>query len=1035
MNRVLMILLLLVLALSPGAWADYSISNTTGVTPLLSQTVVGQSFTTQTAGTITAVKMSGSIGSSVSLTLRIYAGESVSSPLYTQSVTRSGSGIRTHSFTLTTPLPVTANTQYTFTLTGSSSYTAYATVLNLYSGGRAYYNSFGSTGFQSPADLIFTVDVAALPNYTVSGYVTHAGLPISGVTLTFSHDGGTVTTDLLGYYSRSLVSGTTTTITPSKEGYASFSPATRTLTNLTGDQSNQNFAGSLATYTISGRVTDGVNPIPGVTLTFSVDLGTATTNANGEYSYTVYHGTTTMITPGHPGYHGWSPATRLLTNVTANQSNQNFTGEINMYVVTGVVSSGMSPLQGATVTFSHNGATTTTGPLGIYSYEVPYGTTTTITPSKPGYGNWTPASRTLTGIDENYMLQNFSGTIVPLILSGKVTDGTNPLAGVTLTFSHNDGTAATNTSGEYLYTVDYGTTTTITPSHPGYHGWVPASITHNTLAADQPNQNFTGTINTYTISGTVTDGVAPLAGVTLTFSHNGATTTTDADGNYSYVVNYGTTTTITPSHPGYHGWTPAAITLTGIAADQPDQDFAGIINTYTLSGTVGDGSKPVTGAILTFSHNGGTATTDASGAWSYVVNYNTTTTITPSHPGYSIWDPADITLTQVAADQPGQDFNAQQSRMVVAIQFKDEAGLPVGDVTCRVKVPGLSEWEVISAPALQLLWGQHPYNALFRNWDMDLGGRYTFHFTAPAGYTFISPDSMVLEVPAAENFYSVTGHLFILHKSTSAPVDTTSLVLPGPVVDQHPLVFVSGSPAWDAESWPNVVDEDLEGWDGTGTVKADANGWAWAIFRFRDGKTVKFNYFTLQTDNGPADDLYADRQAVKVEVLASNSGKEPGDFTSCGVFHLKTPEMALYKIGHPVVAKYVMLRIFAIPGAKQNWEQVVEFGVSWNKQRGTILASDAAELAALPERFSLEPSYPNPFNPETTIRYQLPEEQQVRLSIFNLFGQEVARLVDGEEAAGAHALRWNAENMPSGIYLVRLTAGGETAMQRITLLK
>lgn len=952
MNRVLMILLLLVLALSPGAWADYSISNTTGVTPLLSQTVVGQSFTTQTAGTITAVKMSGSIGSSVSLTLRIYAGESVSSPLYTQSVTRSGSGIRTHSFTLTTPLPVTANTQYTFTLTGSSSYTAYATVLNLYSGGRAYYNSFGSTGFQSPADLIFTVDVAALPNYTVSGYVTHAGLPISGVTLTFSHDGGTVTTDLLGYYSRSLVSGTTTTITPSKEGYASFSPATRTLTNLTGDQSNQNFAGSLATYTISGRVTDGVNPIPGVTLTFSVDLGTATTNANGEYSYTVYHGTTTMITPGHPGYHGWSPATRLLTNVTANQSNQNFTGEINMYVVTGVVSSGMSPLQGATVTFSHNGATTTTGPLGIYSYEVPYGTTTTITPSKPGYGNWTPASRTLTGIDENYMLQNFSGTIVPLILSGKVTDGTNPLAGVTLTFSHNDGTAATNTSGEYLYTVDYGTTTTITPSHPGYHGW-----------------------------------------------------------------------------------TPAAITLTGIAADQPDQDFAGIINTYTLSGTVGDGSKPVTGAILTFSHNGGTATTDASGAWSYVVNYNTTTTITPSHPGYSIWDPADITLTQVAADQPGQDFNAQQSRMVVAIQFKDEAGLPVGDVTCRVKVPGLSEWEVISAPALQLLWGQHPYNALFRNWDMDLGGRYTFHFTAPAGYTFISPDSMVLEVPAAENFYSVTGHLFILHKSTSAPVDTTSLVLPGPVVDQHPLVFVSGSPAWDAESWPNVVDEDLEGWDGTGTVKADANGWAWAIFRFRDGKTVKFNYFTLQTDNGPADDLYADRQAVKVEVLASNSGKEPGDFTSCGVFHLKTPEMALYKIGHPVVAKYVMLRIFAIPGAKQNWEQVVEFGVSWNKQRGTILASDAAELAALPERFSLEPSYPNPFNPETTIRYQLPEEQQVRLSIFNLFGQEVARLVDGEEAAGAHALRWNAENMPSGIYLVRLTAGGETAMQRITLLK
>ncbi|HNW60666.1 MAG TPA: T9SS type A sorting domain-containing protein [bacterium] len=1033
--KKLLSLIILLFALTGGALADYSISNTTGVTPLVGQTAVGQSFTTLTAGTVTAIKINGNIGSSVSLTLRIYAGESVGVPLYTQSVTRSGSGVRTHTFTLTTPFPVTANTGYTFTVTGSGSFQAFATLLNLYGGGHAYYTSFGSTGFQSSVDLIFTVDVAALPNYTVSGYVTHAGLPISGATLTFSHDGGTVTTDLLGYYSRSLVSGTTTTITPSKEGYASFSPATRTLTNLSGEQSGQNFAGSLATYTISGRVNDGTHPIPGVTLTFSVDLGTATTDANGEYSYTVYHGTTTLITPSHPGYHGWNPGTRLLTNVTGNQSGQDFTGEINMYVVTGIISSGITPLPGATVTFSYNGSTATAGALGIYSATVPYGTTTTITPSMPGYGNWTPASRTLTSISENYMLQNFSGTIVPLTISGKVTDGTNPLAGVTLTFSHNGGTATTNSSGEYTYTVDYGTSTTITPSHPGYHGWTPAAITLTSIATDQPNQDFTGIINTYTLSGKVTDGTNPISGVSLTFSHNSGTTTTNTAGEYTCIVNYGTTTTITPSHPGYHGWAPAAITLTSIAVDQPNQDFAGVINTYTLSGTVGDGSKPVAGATLTFSHNGATASTDAAGAWSCVVNYNTTTTITPSHPGYSIWDPAEIALTQIAADQPNLDFNAQPSRMMVAIQFKDEAGLPVGDVTCRVRIPGLSEWEAISMPVMHLLWGQHPYNALFRSWDMAMGGQYTFKFTAPEGYAFTGPDALVLDVPAAENFYSVDGHIYILRKTSTVPVDTTSLALPEPVVDRHPLVFVSGSPAWDAESWPNVVDEDLEGWDGTGTVKADVSGAAWAIFRFRDGKTVKFNYFTLQTDNGVEDDLYADRQAVKVEVLASNSGMAPEDFNSLGIYRVKTPEMALYKIGQRVVAKYVMLRIFAIPGAKHNWEQVVEFGVSWNKQPGTVLASEELDIAAVPGSFTLEPSYPNPFNPETTIRYQLPEEMAVRLSIYNLFGQEVVRLVDGEEAAGAHALRWNAEGMPSGIYLVRLTAGGETAMQRITLLK
>ena len=160
------------------------------------------------------------------------------------------------------------------------------------------------------------------------------------------------------------------------------------------------------------------------------------------------------------------------------------------------------------------------------------------------------------------------------------------------------------------------------------------------------------------ISGTVTDGTSPIQGVTITFSHDGHTETTGADGTYAYTVSGGITTTVSPAHPGYSGWNPASRTLTDISSDQPGQDFQGTINTYTVSGTVTDGTNPIEGVTITFSHDGHTETTIADGTFSYAVNYNTTTIITPSHAGYATWDPANRTVTAITADQPGQDFTS-----------------------------------------------------------------------------------------------------------------------------------------------------------------------------------------------------------------------------------------------------------------------------------------------------------------------------------------------------------------------------------------
>ena len=93
----------------------------------------------------------------------------------------------------------------------------------------------------------------------------------------------------------------------------------------------------------------------------------------------------------------------------------------------------------------------------------------------------------------------------------------------------------------------------------------------------------------------------------------------------------------------------------------------------------------------------------------------------------------------------------------------------------------------------------------------------------------------------------------------------------------------------------------------------------------------------------------------------------------------------------------------------------------------------------LPQGFALGQNYPNPFNPGTVIPYQLATDGYVRLEVFNLLGQRVATLVDGEQLAGAYAVPWDARDaagygVAAGVYIYRLTAGGESATRRMVLV-
>ncbi len=91
--------------------------------------------------------------------------------------------------------------------------------------------------------------------------------------------------------------------------------------------------------------------------------------------------------------------------------------------------------------------------------------------------------------------------------------------------------------------------------------------------------------------------------------------------------------------------------------------------------------------------------------------------------------------------------------------------------------------------------------------------------------------------------------------------------------------------------------------------------------------------------------------------------------------------------------------------------------------------------AVSPEHFILYPAYPNPFNPQTNLRYELPEQAAVTVSIFDLQGREIAILVNENQSPGLKEIRWDSGQLPSGLYLCRLQVGTTTQVRKLILLK
>jgi len=85
--------------------------------------------------------------------------------------------------------------------------------------------------------------------------------------------------------------------------------------------------------------------------------------------------------------------------------------------------------------------------------------------------------------------------------------------------------------------------------------------------------------------------------------------------------------------------------------------------------------------------------------------------------------------------------------------------------------------------------------------------------------------------------------------------------------------------------------------------------------------------------------------------------------------------------------------------------------------------------------FLLEQNYPNPFNPLTKIKYSLSKSANVKIEVYNLLGQKVAVLINGEKPAGYHEISFNASSLSSGMYIYKLKSGSFEQSRKMILIR
>ncbi|MFA6584403.1 MAG: carboxypeptidase regulatory-like domain-containing protein, partial [Elusimicrobiaceae bacterium] len=388
----------------------------------------------------------------------------------------------------------------------------------------------------------------------------------------------------------------------------------------------ENFAAVLDTHTVSGTIMVGTSPISGVTVAVSGSSNTATvTDSNGQYSLELNALGDYTLTPSRENY-TFAPPLLATTTLSGNWAGNDFAAILSTYAASGTILVGTAPLAGATVTvydsvlitsMTHVALSTTTDALGKYSFVLNGDADYSIAPTKDYY-TFSPEYVSTSTLSGDWLNNDFAAALATYTVIGTIAVGTTPVSGVTVSVSGSSITSTvTDSNGQYSFTFDALGGYSLAPSKEGYH-FTPPSVATASLVGNW-TENFAAAFDTHTVSGTILVGIAPLAGVTVAVSGDATSqTVTDSSGAYVFTgLEALGSYTLTPYKTGYH-FTPPSVATTSLLADWTE-NFAALIDTYTVSGTIAVGTTPVSGVTVSVSGSSVTSTvTDSSGAYAFI---------------------------------------------------------------------------------------------------------------------------------------------------------------------------------------------------------------------------------------------------------------------------------------------------------------------------------------------------------------------------------------------------------------------------------
>jgi hypothetical protein len=286
-----------------------------------------------------------------------------------------------------------------------------------------------------------------------------------------------------------------------------------------------------------------------------------------------------------------------------------------------------------------------------------------------------------------------------------------------------------------------------------------------------------------------------------------------------------------------------------------------------------------------------------------------------------------------------------------------------------------------------------------------------------------------LQVPT---FGNIAGHVFVGNDSTPAEGATVTLFFP-PRDSLVMMTDAGGQFAFDSlPTGPYEVRVTLDGY--------------LPVFRpvpVRPNQTTPVNVILhpVPTAVVMGSVLFADNTPVPGAsvILGWHQPRHP-------FFHTRTDSLGHFSFIHVPAGHYLIRAALHEQGfVEQQIDvadgQTVEVTLVLGDSTGSpaTRSPDSPQVAdnvnTLPIKQFIANNYPNPFNPTTMISYSVPTASFVRLSVYDVLGRKVADLVNGYRDAGSYNVSFNGENLPSGIYLYRFTAGNFSHTGRMTLLK